>query len=184
MIGPFKWFPKTSLVWSFPIRQEILNTVCFVWLGALVFEKVLSSETRAPILRNRGPIRRKHCLVRSLSSFFFSPWDGPRRVITSTRKEPVTRWFVESIASIPKYNERFARRYRNEPSREFSLTLPCSGIIHLPSGPDTCAPPSTVNITGGCWCMCACVYVCLPSQTASDHDGLAGNRRHDHQNEH
>ena len=21
----FKWFPKTSLVWSFPIRQEILN---------------------------------------------------------------------------------------------------------------------------------------------------------------
>ena len=24
MIGPFKWFPKTSLVWCFPIRQQIL----------------------------------------------------------------------------------------------------------------------------------------------------------------
>ena len=25
MIGPFKWFSKTPFVWSFPIRQEILN---------------------------------------------------------------------------------------------------------------------------------------------------------------
>ena len=33
-------------------------TGCFFGVGALVFEKVLSCETRGPILRNRGPIQR------------------------------------------------------------------------------------------------------------------------------
>ena len=33
-------------------------TGCFFGIGALVFEKVLSCETRGPILRNRGPIQR------------------------------------------------------------------------------------------------------------------------------
>ena len=58
-----------------------------------------------------------------------------------------------SLAAKPKYNERFARRYRNEPSPDFSLTLPCSGIIHLLSGPGTCAPPSM------------CVRVCVWKNT-------------------
>ena len=34
------------------------HTGCFFGIGALVFEKVLSCETRGPILRNRGPIQR------------------------------------------------------------------------------------------------------------------------------
>ena len=34
------------------------STGCFFGIGALVFEKVLSCETRGPILRNRGPIQR------------------------------------------------------------------------------------------------------------------------------
>ena len=34
------------------------NTGCFFGIGALVFEKVLISETRGPIMRNRGPIQR------------------------------------------------------------------------------------------------------------------------------
>ena len=56
------------------------------------------------------------------------------------------RWFGMSFAPKPKYNERFARRYRNEPSPEFSLTLPCSGIIHQIAGVDTCALVQTVEI--------------------------------------
>ena len=37
---------------------RISTTGCFFGLGALVFEKVLSCETRGPIQRNRGPIQR------------------------------------------------------------------------------------------------------------------------------
>ena len=44
------------------------------------------------------------------------------------------RWFGLSSASIPESQERFARRYRNEPTPEFSLIFPCSSIIHLFSG--------------------------------------------------
>ena len=35
-----------------------VNTGCFFGIGALVFEKVLISETRGPILRNGGPNQR------------------------------------------------------------------------------------------------------------------------------
>ena len=38
------------------IQQQ--NTGCFFGIGALVFEKVLSCETRGPIQRNKGPIQR------------------------------------------------------------------------------------------------------------------------------
>ena len=37
---------------------QLTITGCFFGIGALVFEKVLSCETRGPILRNRGPIQR------------------------------------------------------------------------------------------------------------------------------
>ena len=37
---------------------SVIHTGCFFGIGALVFEKVLSCETRGPIQRNRGPIQR------------------------------------------------------------------------------------------------------------------------------
>ena len=40
------------------LRVPDQNTRCFFGIGALVFEKVLTCETRGPILRNRGPIQR------------------------------------------------------------------------------------------------------------------------------
>ena len=49
--------------------------------------------------------------------------------------------------------------------QSFPWLLPCSGIIHILSGPDTCAPLSTVKITGGCRCMRAYVYVCVCGKT-------------------
>ena len=70
------------------------------------------------------------------------------------------RWFGLSLVAKHKYNERFARRYRNEPSPEFSPTLPCSSIIHILLGPDTSLTQTTFKITGGCRCMRACVSVC------------------------
>ena len=53
------------------------------------------------------------------------------------------RWIGLSFAPKPKYNERFARRYRNEPWPEFSQTLPCSGKVHHYSGVNTCALAQT-----------------------------------------
>ena len=50
------------------------------------------------------------------------------------------RWFGQSFASIPKYQERFARQYRHEPPpagraprhrlslRSFSSSSPCSRL--------------------------------------------------------
>ena len=46
------------------------------------------------------------------------------------QRESAMRWYDLSFTCIPKYTERFARRYGNEPSPEFSLTLPCSSMIH------------------------------------------------------
>ena len=57
------------------------------------------------------------------------------------------RWFGLSFAPCSTRNERFVRRYRNEPSPKFSLTLPCSGIIHLLSGVNVSRTPTTFKIT-------------------------------------
>ena len=58
-----------------------------------------------------------------------------------------TRWFGLSSAPYSNQNERFANRNRNEPSPEFSLTLPCSRIIHLLSGGNTSRTQTTFKIT-------------------------------------
>ena len=57
-------------------------------------------------------------------------------------------------------DERFARRYRNEHSPEFPLTLPFSGIFQ---GFSACGTQTTLKITvsGRCACVCVCVYVCI-----------------------
>ena len=86
-------------------------TGCFFGIGALVFEKVLSCETRGPTLRNRGPIQRNsvsldrtsHFLSRKIMIFahvqqhlnavlgslliatFLLAMNGPRSVITCSR---------------------------------------------------------------------------------------------------
>ena len=127
------------LLWSFPIsvamRSSLLNDVvctwekvhrifsetsighytwCFFGIGALVFEKVLISETRGPILRNRGPIQRNTVSLDRTSLFssrkivifahveqhlnsmfgslfiatFLLAMNGPRSVITCSRGSP------------------------------------------------------------------------------------------------
>ena len=50
--------PTTPTPSHLPSGKGVNNTGCFFGIGALVFEKVLSCETRGPILRNRGPIQR------------------------------------------------------------------------------------------------------------------------------
>ena len=52
------------------------------------------------------------------------------------RREPATRWFDESFAPIPKFDDRFARQNRYEPPPEFPLASPYSGIDHHLSGPN------------------------------------------------
>ena len=91
----FKVFSKISFIRrEFMLSQSrmtyftpciIRNTGCFFGIGALVFEKVLISETRGPILRNRGPIQRNTVsLNRTAHSWavLFSEtvflWIGPR----------------------------------------------------------------------------------------------------------
>ena len=62
--------------------------------------------------------------------------------------------------------KRTSRQYRYEPPPEFPLILPCSGIVHHLSGPDTCALSlSTFKISDGCRCtdpgihlLCACAW--------------------------
>ena len=67
-------------------------TGCFFGIGALVFEKVLISETRGPILRNRGPIQRNTVSLNRTAhewAVLFSEtvfrWIGPRIFIEKTR---------------------------------------------------------------------------------------------------
>jgi len=55
------------------------------------------------------------------------------------RREPATKWFDESFAPMPMFDERFARQYRCEPPPEFPLASPCTGIVHHLSGPNRCA---------------------------------------------
>ena len=68
-----------------PDYHRLKTTGCFFGIGALVFEKVLISETRGPILRNRGPIRRNNVSLNRTahsSAVLFSEtlfrWIGPR----------------------------------------------------------------------------------------------------------
>ena len=50
--------PFAIKMYSLDFIRKQSNTGCFFGIRALVFEKVLISETRDPILRNRGPIQR------------------------------------------------------------------------------------------------------------------------------
>ena len=62
---------------------------------------------------------------------------------------------------LPKYKERFARRYRNEPSPEILLKMPFSGIFAV--FPRVTLTQTTLKITvgGKCACVCACVWLCI-----------------------
>ena len=57
--------------------------------------------------------------------------------------------------------ERFARRYRNEPSPEILLTLHFAGIFAV--FPRVTLTQTTLKITvsGRCACVCACVWLCI-----------------------
>ena len=70
----------------------VKNTGCFFGIGALVFEKVLSCETRGPILRKRGPIQRNTVSLNRTAhewAVLFSEtvflWIRPRFFIEKTR---------------------------------------------------------------------------------------------------
>ena len=68
------------------------HTGCFFGIGALVFEKVLTCETRGPIQRNRGPIQRNTVSLNRTAhewAVLFSEtvflWIGPRIFHRETR---------------------------------------------------------------------------------------------------
>ncbi|CAG8848328.1 6654_t:CDS:1, partial [Racocetra persica] len=52
------------------------------------------------------------------------------------RQEPATRWFDQSFAPIPKFDDRFARQNHYEPPPEFPLASFYSGIVYHLSGPN------------------------------------------------
>ena len=68
--------------------------------------------------------------------------------------EPATRWFDQSFAPIPKFDDRFARQNRFEPPPEFPLASPYSGIVHHLSGPNIYALTQIFlqRIMTGRWC--------------------------------
>ena len=65
---------------------------------------------------------------------------------------------------LPKFQERFARRYRHEHSPEIPLTLPFSGIF---AGFSACYSYSNHSQDHGQWqvwvcvCECVCLWVCM-----------------------
>ena len=119
-----------------------------------------------------------------------------RYPVGKLRRESAVTWFGESFASTPKCKERFPRRYRNEPSPEFSLTLPCSSMIHLLSGGSSYHHRRTIYPTGNrhhnhqnehhSMCcdvlcvlravcgVCACVCVCACGRRGEERRGNAG----------
>ena len=69
--GPQAVIPRRMVSVLRPVLGVRTHTGCLLKTGALVFEEVRSGETRRPILRNRGPIRRNSVSPDRTSCFSF-----------------------------------------------------------------------------------------------------------------